>query len=104
MALSQLAVVMLSSIRRWLPIKWRILRTDQTLQSYALTFNTLHGQIVLQHLLDNVYCTIYEGTDPIALAHHNGQRAVIQSILENIDRASQPAKYEIMENANGAAS
>jgi hypothetical protein len=94
----------LNAIRQWLPLKWRLLRTDHALQAYAVTFNTPHGQLVLQHLIDNIYCTVYEGTDPVGLAHHNGQRAVVHSILENIDRAKQPAKYEVMETVNGSAS
>ena len=95
----------LSAILRWLPSKWQLTRIDTTLQSYPLTFNTIHGQQVLQHLLDNVYCTVYEGTDPISLAHHNGQRSIVHMILENIDRGSQPYKYEIIEaTQNGSAS
>jgi copper oxidase (laccase) domain-containing protein len=42
-----------------------------------------------------VYCTIYEGTDPIAAATHNGRRSLVQEILENIDLAEQPEKYQV---------
>jgi hypothetical protein len=91
----------LSSITKWLPLKWRLVREDHMLQAYPLTFNTIHGQVVLQHLIDTVYCQIYEGTDPIALAIHNGQRSVVHGILENIDRAASPAKYEVINYIGG---
>lgn len=74
------------------------------LQSYQLAFNNYHAQVVLQHLLDDIYCTVYKGTDPIELAYHNGRRSVIDDILRNIDYATQPAKYEPVENMNGSAS
>lgn len=93
---------MLSTIARWLHIKW-IPRVDaHTIDAYGVTFGTAQGRLVLQHLLDTVYCTIYEGTDPIALAAHNAQRALVQSILENIDKAQNPAKYAVFVEAQGA--
>lgn len=100
-----MVAVVLSKIISWLPLKWRLMHTEQTLQAFPATFNSLHGQLVLQYLLDNIYCTVYEGTDPIGLANHNGQRQVVHLILEHIDRAQQPAKYAVMEaQHNGSAS
>lgn len=79
----------------WLIRKWD--RSPQPLlaQDYQLTFSTPSGIRVLTHLLDQVYCTIYEGTDPIAAATHNGRRSLVQEILENIDLASSPEKYRV---------
>lgn len=84
---------MFSKVVNWLPIKWRLRIDAHTLDAYAVVFQTAQGQLVLQHLLDTIYCQIYEGNDPLVLAFHNGQRTVVHNILENIDRATQPAKY-----------
>jgi len=62
-------------------------------KSYHLTFATAHGQLVLQHLLDNVYYTVYEGLDPNAALVHNARRGVVQEILENIDIGEHTDKY-----------
>jgi len=46
-------------------------------------------------LLDAVYCTVYEGRDPIEAAMHTGRRSLVQEILENIDLAESPDKYRV---------
>jgi hypothetical protein len=82
------------AFRDWLTTKWRREEDRAALaQAYGATFATTEGQRVLRHLLDGVYCTVYEGRDPIEAAHHNGRRAVVQEILENVDLAEAPAKY-----------
>jgi hypothetical protein len=80
--------------KTWLANKWHGVDSD-LVNSYLSTFNAPHGQRVLQHLLDSVYCTIYEGSDPIALAVHNGRRSVIHEILENIEIAENPARHAV---------
>jgi hypothetical protein len=73
--------------------------------AYQVTFSTAQGQLVLQHLLDEVYCQTCPVQDPIALAMHNGRRSVVQEILENIDSANSPTKYtytEELTHAGGA--
>lgn len=95
-------VSVLASIARWLNVKWLPRVDAHTLDAYAVTFGTAQGRLVLQHLLDTMYCTIYEGVDPLALAYHNGQRSVVQAILENIDKAQNPAKYKVFVDAQGA--
>jgi hypothetical protein len=60
-----------------------------------MTFSTGPGQQVLKHLLDNVYCTIYEGTDPQAALVHNGRRSVVHEILLAIDTGDSPDKYRV---------
>lgn len=79
----------------WLTRKWD--RSPQPLlaQDYQVCFSTPHGQRVLTHLLDQVYCQIYEGTDPIAAATHNGRRSLVHEILENLDVAENPNKYNV---------
>jgi len=79
----------------WLTHKWTRGTVTVVAQDYLVTFSTAQGQRVLQHLLDSVYCTVYEGTDPIAAALHNGRRSLVQEILENLDLADSPEKYRV---------
>ncbi len=91
---------MTRTIREWLGHKWRR-RLDPNLgQAYQATFGTLEGRVVLQHLLDEVYCTVCLSKDPTDIITHNGRRSVIQEMLENIDLASQPDKYIPSEEVN----
>ncbi len=78
----------------WLIEKWRREPDDNIKQAYLVVFSTFHGRMVLDHLLSNIYCTVYEGTDPIAGAQHHGRRSVVHEILEVIDQAERPEKYE----------
>lgn len=82
-------------IRAWLAHKWQREPQPTLAQDYQVTFSTPQGQRVLQHLFDHVYCTIYEGQDALAMAAHNGRRAVIHEILENLDLAESPEKYRV---------
>ncbi len=76
--------------RRWQP------QTEEALaKAYLVTFTSPAGQQVLQHLLDSVYCKIYEGVDSAPAVVLNARRSVVQEILENIDRAERPEKYEV---------
>lgn len=86
----------------WVPRKWQQV-DENTLRAYAVVFSTGDGSRVLQHLVDSVYATVYYGSDPIALAVHNGRRSLVQEILENIDRASNPNKYQVkVEETDGS--
>jgi hypothetical protein len=78
---------------RWLPRKWQPVVPESVLRAYQVAFSTAEGQVVLQHLIDQVYCQVYTGHDPVELSMHNGRRSVVQEILENIDKAEQPGKY-----------
>jgi hypothetical protein len=91
---------MKDAIKNWLLIKWR---DDQPLaQDYQITFGTASGQRVMAHLMDNVYCTIYEGTDPIAAAQHAGRRSVVHEMLEILDSIENPRKSRFtVEMDNG---
>lgn len=89
-------------IARWLGFKWDPMLDPKLLEYYQVTFSTLQGGAVLKDLMDRVYCTVYEGSDPILMAQHNGRRSVVDDILRNIDGAEFPNKYQIkMEASNG---
>jgi len=95
-----------TTIQRWLTFMWRPAVPRDIAQAYAITFNSFHGQIVLQHLLDNIYCRTSESSDPNVALAHDARRSVIQSILENIDIGQRPAKYVVpppatVESNNG---
>jgi hypothetical protein len=89
----------------WLGLRWDKRPVSMDLaQDYKATFSTLAGQRVLRHLLDNIYCRTYEGTDVQMAAAHNYRRTVIQEILENIDRAEaidKPVPVEKGDTVNG---
>ena len=94
-------------ITRWLPTKWKHenieLEDRQRLQrqrceQYRATFASPSGQLVLNELLDAYYCTALDSTATLEqLAFANGQRFVVQKILETIDEAEHPGKYEVKE-------
>lgn len=81
---------------KWLGGKWRLITDDATiLKAYYVTFTSPEGALILQHLMDNIYCKVYEGIDPMAALAHNAKRSVIHEILENMDRAANPGKYRV---------
>ena len=69
-------------------------------KAYQVTFNSLHGQLVLQHLFDTIYCQVYEGTDAQAALVFNARRSVIHEILYNVDVATRPDHYTVKEPIN----
>jgi len=79
--------------REWLLNKWRRNPGKDVLHAYRVTFDSLHGRVVLQHLLDEVYCQVCPTHDPIDLATHNGRRSVVHEMLELVDQAEWPDKY-----------
>ncbi len=81
------------TVQRWLQRKWMQFMHPELVKSYHATFASVDGQRVLQHLLDNIYCTVYEGLDPNAALVHNARRSVVQEILLNIDVAEHADKY-----------
>lgn len=93
-----------SSWRRWFDTKWwyHYDNKRELARHYQQTFGTASGKVVMQHLLDSVYCTSYEGTDAIAMAAHSGRRSVIHDILMNLDYAEHPGKYEVKEVSDGS--
>lgn len=92
---------MIQVIAKWLKWKWASRDHTSIYQDINGTFNTLHGQRVIFYLLDTTYCTVYEGKDPLELAFHNGRRSVVQELLELIDQAEHPQKYEIKTYSEG---
>ena len=85
----------MNTVKRWVQYKWMSIMHPEILRAYHATFSGLEGQRVVQHLLDNVYCTVYEGTDPNAALVHNARRSVVQEILMNIDIGEHPDKYYV---------
>ena len=81
----------------WLGVKWQARAPSELVNAYHAAFMSAPGRLVLQDLLDSVYCTIYEGNDPVTLAAHNGRRSVVHEILENIDIAENPDRYKQKE-------
>jgi hypothetical protein len=53
------------------------------LYAYQRLFATPDGQVVMQHLLDNIFCTVYEGSEPDGAVIQNARRAVVLEILQN---------------------
>jgi ribulose kinase len=96
MFMVEMGAAMTRIFSEWLASKWQP-GTDQKqlMQAYQVTFSTVQGQQVLQHLLDEVYCQTCPVHDPIALATHNGRRSVVHEMLENIDVAQNPKKYHL---------
>jgi len=84
---------MTQRVRAWLSRKWQPVVTDHVLRAYQVTFSTPEGQVVLQHMMDHIYCQVYNGKDATEVAMHNGRRSVVHEILENIDKATEPGKY-----------
>lgn len=64
-------------------------------KAYHNTFTSIDGAMVLEHLVNNVYATVCDTHDPIALAAHNGRRSVVQDILLNVEAARHPEKAEV---------
>ena len=75
-------------LSEWLKVLWS--EPKETIAyDYHATFATESGQRVLKHLMDNVYCQVYEGNDPVELASHNARRSVVHDILSNIHVAQK---------------
>ena len=89
---------MTKTIRNWLTIKWRLVsNSGDVVNAYGAVFASPPGQVVLQHLVDNIYCTVYEGVNPDECVVHNARRSVVHEILVNIDLAQNPGKYRVRE-------
>ena len=86
---------MTARLIQWLGYKWMLWGQGSVMKAYQLTFSTPEGRIVLQHLIDGIYCQVCHSKDPLDLASHNGARAVIHGILEKIDMAEHPDKYAL---------
>lgn len=89
---------MIAALRQWFSRKWQRHDPDELRQAYQVTFGSLHGQLVLQHLFDTIYCQVYEGTDAQAALVFNARRSVIHEMLYNIDVANRPDHYTLKES------
>lgn len=81
---------MTRTLSAWLSRRWRPQDAQQLVWDYQEVFSSAAGQRILQHWMDSVYCTTYEGTDVPALWMHTGRRAFVQEVLENLDAAGSP--------------
>ena len=83
------------TIKAWFQTRWQPENVDNSLaEAYVVAFSSFHGQRVLQHLFDTVYCTIYTGTNPDEANAINARRSVVHEILVNIDKGQHPMKYK----------
>jgi hypothetical protein len=82
---------------QWLGRMWQREPQPSLLGAYQAVFDSPHGQLLLQHWLDQVYCTIYEGQSAEQLWLHEGRRSFVQEILQNLDAARSPDKYRVAE-------
>jgi hypothetical protein len=82
----------MSFITAWLLQKWQPPREDIATH-VRIMFASISGQIVKQHLMDSIYCTTTDNTDPQAAVILNARRSVIQELLELEDRNANPNKY-----------
>ena len=81
---------MLKEIVEWYRHRW--LKPDSDLlHAYQRCFNSPDGQRVIQHLLDTVYCSVYEGSDPTECVIHNARRSVVHEMLQLINEVPQQA-------------
>ena len=80
---------------QWLKDKWKPPDEKNLTQAYQIVFSTPHGRLLLDHWLSEVYCTVSLTSDHVDLATLNGQRAFLHIILEKIDEAENPKKYEV---------
>ncbi len=86
---------MTDRFRRWIISKWQPRPPEELIAAHQRLFDSADGRVVLQHWLDKVYCTVYEGKDPVELGYHNGRRSVVQELLELIDQGAAPQKYAL---------
>ena len=97
----------LQFIKKWLGRRWKdyspVHIGISIRNAYAVTFSGVYGELVLQHLVDSVYCTTYMGSDPILLAAHEGRRSVIQEILELLSEAENPPQLERVQDGMAPA-
>lgn len=84
---------MTSSMKKWLGRLWRIDADEQARQRAYLIFLSPEGELVLNDLLDNVYCQVIPNPDPLEALALEARRTVVHEILENVDRAKNPMKY-----------
>ena len=85
---------MFQRLSEWFEHRWYNQANNFSLaQDYFVVFSSEAGRRVLQHLLDEVYCSVYEGSDPSMALVHNARRSVIEEILRNIDAGQNPSKY-----------
>jgi hypothetical protein len=74
----------------WYATKWQF--SPPIAQDFQAVFGSESGKRVMAWMMDNVYCTVYTGNDPIVAAHHTGRRSVVHEMLELLDQIENPRK------------
>ena len=92
---------MTERVKEWMGRRWMPVVNKEVTDAFLVTFSTPAGRRVLQHWMDMVYCTVYEGNDPIEGAKHHGRRSVVQETLEIIDQGEHPEKWEVKVETGG---
>lgn len=87
----------MSRLRSWLRRMWQPQDAAQLLRDYHEVFGGPAGQRLLQHWIDSVYATVYDGTSDRQAVLHEGRRSFVHEVLENLDRAENPEKYRVRE-------
>lgn len=87
-------------VKRWLNHLWRKDESYSTevLNAYRVTFTNPHGQVVLKHLMDTVYCEVAMSSDPHEAIAMNARRSVVHEMLVWIDMATNPSKYAVSDS------
>lgn len=94
---------MFTVVRRWLQHKWSQGEERELRYAYQRFAASLDGQLIIKDLIDNFYCTIYEGSDRRLADIHEGKRTIVHYILQRIDEAQRPDKYEVKEESDNVA-
>jgi hypothetical protein len=89
---------MIGVFKKWLTARFSPQRDESILEAYRIIFNSPHGEILLNHWMDDVYCTVLpETATDIELATHNGRRSFIDDILRRLEMAmKKPNETEVI--------
>lgn len=88
-------------IERWMSRRGAIPPPhDDVLSAYQRLFTSPDGQVVMQHLLDNIFCLVYEGTDVQETVIHNARRTVVMEILQNSTIIGDSVRSDVLDTLN----
>lgn len=88
---------MLRSLTNWYMRRRQRIPDAELIRAYQATFGIGQGQVVLQHLMDTIYCQVYDGDNPVEAYAVNAKRQVVHEILILMDMeipSDQPPTIE----------
>lgn len=88
---------MISLMQWWKTRHTPRLAHEEIRKAYQRCFATPDGQVVMKHLLDNIYGIVYEGTDQHEAAILNWRRTVVYEILDNATAETDPERRTLKE-------